>query len=116
MFPYESLLVYQKAFKLNERIYQHIKKSFHLPIYVKSQLGRSTLSIMLNIAEGSAKNTNKDRRNFFIIARASAFECASILTFIASQGDFNEKESANLKEDLEQISRILYSMIKNLEK
>lgn len=45
---------------------------------LKDQLKRATVSIPLNIAEGSGKVTFSDRARFFAIARGSAMECAAI--------------------------------------
>jgi four helix bundle protein len=58
-----------------------------LASYVKNQLGRAGLSIMLNIAEGSAKYSSKDRRNYFITARGSVFECCSIVSFLYEKSE-----------------------------
>ncbi len=40
---------------------------------------------MQNITEGSSRFSNKDRKNFLIIARGSAFECAGILRSLKSR-------------------------------
>ena len=114
MFPYEQLEVYNKAYYLNQKIFRLIKVNNSIADYVNSQLGRAGLSIMLNIAEGSAKLSTKDRRNYFITARGSVFECCSIICFL-----FDEKEiPADFKTELynlsEEISKMLYVMIKNL--
>jgi four helix bundle protein len=69
MFPYENLEVYKKAFFANQKIYRFLKGNKAIPGYGKDQLGRASLSIMLNIAEGSAKFSNKERRNFYATAR-----------------------------------------------
>ena len=70
---------------------------------------------MLNIAEGSAKFNNKDRKNFYVTARASDFECASILRFLYDEGEIETGLKENLYFSYEEISRMLFTMIKNLK-
>ena len=115
MFPYQNLEVYKKAFFLNKIIYNLLKTNPSIPYYIKNQLGRASLSVVLNIAEGSAKVTSKDRKNFFVIARGSTFESAAIVDILYSENEI----SAGLKEQLgkgfEEISKMLYAMIKKLE-
>jgi hypothetical protein len=82
MFPFEDLKVYKKAFQLNQKPYSLVKSNRIFASYIKNQLGRVGLSIMLNIAEGSAKYSSKDRRNYFITARGSVFVCCSIVSFL----------------------------------
>lgn len=79
-------------------------------------MGRASLSIILNIAEGSAKFSNKDRRNFYITARGSAFECASIIEFLYSENEISEELMSELSNEFEEISKMLFGLIKNLEK
>lgn len=73
---------------------------------VVDQLNRASLSIILNIAEGSGKFSNADRKKFFIIARASIFECVVILDILH---DENKIDDTLFKSQLvisDQISRI----------
>jgi four helix bundle protein len=116
MFPFENLQVYQKSFQLNKSVYKYIKNSSHLPGYVKNQLGRASLSIMLNIAEGVGKITTKDRKNFLVISRGSTLECAALIQFLGSENEIPESLQVEISSGLEEISKMLYSMIKNLEK
>jgi four helix bundle protein len=52
MFSYQKLDVYRKSFLFNKTIYRLLKVNSQIPSYVKNQLGRASLSIQLNIAEG----------------------------------------------------------------
>jgi four helix bundle protein len=83
---------------------------------VSDQLRRASLSIMLNIAEGSSRFSNKDRKNFMIIARGSAFECAAILEYMFESSAITEEKFHIYTANLEEISKMLYGMIRNLDK
>jgi len=113
MFDFQKLEVYKKA----KHFHVECKKiilSRDLDKYVIDQLGRASFSIPLNIAEGSGKFSKADRRNFFIIARASVFECIAILDILSDAGKLTEEELNVLMTDADELSRILFSMIKNL--
>jgi len=49
---------------------------------VKDQLRRASLSVILNLAEGSAKPTIKERRRFYSISFASLRETQVILDLL----------------------------------
>ena len=115
MFPYEKLEVYKRAYSANQEIYRFLKGNKSITTYIRDQLGRASLSIMLNIAEGSAKFSDRDRKNFFITARGSAFECSSLVTFMQEEGDMPAILAVQINSSFEEISRMLYTMIKNLE-
>jgi four helix bundle protein len=115
MFSYEKLEVYKKSFELNQKVYRFLKSNKAIPKYTKDQLGRATLSIMLNIVEGSGKFSNHDRRNFYIIARGSAFECSALVSFLHGENEIDEQTKIDWLFIYEEISRMLYVMIKNLD-
>jgi four helix bundle protein len=115
MFSYEKLDVYKKAYSVNQAVYRFIKKNNSIPLYAKNQLGRASLSIMLNIAEGNSKFSNKDKRNFFVVARGSASECAALVHFLTEEDEINGPLKKTLYSAFEEISIMLYKMIKNLE-
>ena len=114
MFAYENLSVYKKAYHLNQQIYRVLKENKAIPRYAKDQLGRASLSIMLNIAEGSAKFSNKDRKNFYTTARGSVFECASLVSFLSDEHEITNELKAELIKTYEDVSRMLFTMIRNL--
>ena len=66
----------------------------------------------LNIAEGSGKFSKADRKNYFTTARASLFECVAIVDILKESGHVSEFEQ--IMKAADELSRILYAMIKNL--
>ncbi len=77
MFDFQKLDVYQKAKEFNKDITKTLaSKAFDR--VTNDQLRRASFSIMLNIAEGSSRFSKKDRRNFLVVSRGSAFECAAV--------------------------------------
>jgi len=114
MFPFENLEVYKKAFASHQKVYAFLNSGKNSPGYLKNQYGRASLSIMLNIAVGSGISTNKDRKNFMINARGSVFECVAIIDFVFAQNEIQESLHQEIKSGYDEISRMLYAMIKNL--
>ena len=76
MFDFQKLTVYQKA-KHFHGFCLALIESKHFSRFTNDQLGRATLIIVLNIAEGSDRISKADRRNFFVIARSSVFDNVS---------------------------------------
>jgi four helix bundle protein len=71
------------------------------------QLKRASISIPLNLAEGSGKMTHKDKKRFYSIARGSAMECAAILDVIAVLNLGDSKKLKEAKEMLNHITAVL---------
>ena len=109
---FKQLIVYQKALKLYSEIDSKVLSINQLDKNLKDQIRRASISIILNIAEGSSRYSSADRKNYYVISRGSAFECSAILDVIycTSKNKFFEIESL-----LEEISKMLYKMISNLK-
>jgi four helix bundle protein len=78
-FDHEKLDVYQLAVDfvgVADAIVQTLPNG---RAYLRDQLRRAAASIPLNIAEGAAKWSRKDKARFYDTARGSAMECAAIL-------------------------------------
>lgn len=115
MFSYHNLKVYCKAVQVNRKVYRFLKENKIIPFYFRTQFGRACLSIMLNIAEGCAKFSAKDKRNYYVIARGSVFECTSLLHFLHEEGELETNLKNEWFKNFEEISVMLYSLIKKLE-
>ena len=77
-FNHQKLEVYQLSIKLLSEVFQIIQTIPTGYGFLIDQLRRASLSIPLNIAEGNAKFSKRERAKFFNIARTSASECAAI--------------------------------------
>jgi len=75
---------------------------------------RAALSIILNIAEGSAKKSDKEFAKFLEISIASANEVASCIDIMYELGRVSEIEYNKLINELESIIKQLGGFIKNL--
>jgi four helix bundle protein len=71
-----------RTYQLSLDLYRGCKAVKAEP-YLKDQLMRASLSIALNLAEGSAKPTPKERRRFYSIAYASCRETQSLIQILS---------------------------------
>ena len=114
MFDFCKLDVYQKAKGFCILTHKLIS-SDNYDRTTNDQLRRSSFSIMLNIAEGSSRFSIKDRKNFLVVARGSAFECAAIIEYLHEVSEINKDAYDNYLNCLEEISKMLFGLIKNLD-
>ena len=71
---------------------------------------------MLNLAEGSGKFSKPDRRNFFIIARSSIFECVAIIEFLIEENMISQELHDKQYYAAEEISKMLLGLIHSISK
>ena len=81
-----------------------------------SQLRRAVVSIPTNIAEGAARSTKKEFRNFLYIASGSLSEIDTLLTISKELGFIKESQLDALNEKLVKIDIMLDGLIKKLKK
>ncbi|MEQ8520551.1 MAG: four helix bundle protein [Vicingaceae bacterium] len=113
MFDFQKLSVYQKALQFNKDIVPILSRLKDRTI--NDQMKRASLSIVLNISEGTSRLSNRDKRRFLEIARGSAFECVSLLEYLNEKNVVSAEDFSNYYNDLEQISKMLFGMIKKLD-
>ncbi len=77
-----------------------------------SQIKRSSSSIATNIAEGTSRNSNKDKAHFLTISYSSAMETLNHLILSKDLKYISENEYVQCREKLEKIC----NQINNLKK
>jgi len=112
MFDFEKLDVYKKAKNFNGNI-SHFLNDKKIEICYRDQLRRAAFSIILNIAEGSGRFTKPDKRNFYVIARGSVFECVAVLDYLKDMSMISNEEFDVHYSKLEELSKMLYSLIQS---
>jgi four helix bundle protein len=109
---YKDLTVYKKSLEVVSEIELKVLSIPEIDPNIKDQIKRASNSIILNIAEGSGRFSSADRKNFLVIGRASVFECSAALDKI----EISHKCSfVEIKSLLDEISRMLFKMISNLD-
>lgn len=112
-FTFENLDVYRLALDWAELADQLlVKNEKAIRRHFADQFARASLSIPLNIAEGNGRWHKPDKRNFFWIARGSAFECVPLLELMKRQKLISEAEAAQLRERLIVIGKMLTNLVK----
>ncbi|MCX6740494.1 MAG: four helix bundle protein [Candidatus Parcubacteria bacterium] len=67
--------------------------------------------MVINITEGSGKFSKADKRNFYTIARASTYECVSLLEIILEEDQISREEYNDFYSKYEIISKMLLGLI-----
>lgn len=110
---YKDLIVWQKGYELVKQVYKVSSKLPQAEVFaLQSQMRRSAVSIVSNIAEGSSRKTRKDYCQFLHISYGSASELETQLFLSKDLYALDNKECIML---LEEVSKMLRSIISKLE-
>lgn len=113
VFSFEKLEVWQNSRIFTLDIYKLTSKFPSNELFgITSQIRRSTSSIATNIAEGTSRDTSKEKARFLTISYASAMETLNHLILSKDLGYVSEEEYIQCREKLEKI----YNQINNLKK
>ena len=111
MFDFEKLKTYKDAKELSKEVLKFLRENKQIDSYLRDQLKRASISIVINIAEGSGRFSKADKRNFYIIARGSVYECISLLELIYDDGKIDKNEFDYFYKKFEAISKMLLALI-----
>ena len=113
---YRDLVVWQKAMEVAKQVYLLVKGLPKEEIYALSdQMRRAAVSIPSNIAEGNARNSDKEYAQFLSIARGSKAELETQLLLCKEIGYLTQTEIQPLLVLLKEIGKMISVMIRKLQ-
>ena len=112
-FSFEKLEVWQNARMFILDIYKLTDTFPPNELFgITSQIKRSSSSIATNIAEGTSRNTNKDKAHFLTISYSSAMETLNHLIISRDLNYLSETEYFETREKIEKICNQINSLKK----
>ena len=113
---YKELVVYQRAYRFAISIYKYAKTMPQEERYgLVGQLQRCATSIPLNIAEGYGKDDSKSEiKRYLKMAKGSCAEMDVLLDICKDVGYMEQEDHAKYADEISQISRMLYQLVKSL--
>jgi four helix bundle protein len=105
---FEDIEAWKRARELTKQVYKISSSgTFGKDFGLKEQIRRASVSIMLNIAEGFARKTDKEFARFLIHSHGSAAEVQSALYVALDQNYITKDEFDSLYSSAEKISKML---------
>lgn len=110
-YSFEKLEVWKEAKELTKIIYRITKKFPDVEKFgLTSQLRRASVSIASNIAEGSARKTNKDKARFTTMAFSSAVEVLNQIIIVHELDLLSTEDYTSIRENIESITNKLNAL------
>lgn len=113
---FKELKVWQKSRSLTKSIYQETQKfPKEEMLGIVSQMRRSAISIVSNIAEGCGRNTDKQLKHYLEIAHGSATELEAQLIISKDLGYIQEIEFNELEYKIMEIQKMTLAFHRSLK-
>ncbi|MFC2116606.1 four helix bundle protein [Bacteroidota bacterium] len=116
MFDFEKLDIYQVLRDLNYKVFSFMETDKKIDPYVKDQWKKASQSAVLNLAEGTGRMTNSDKKHFLTISRGSIFQCVTLMQQVFDLGQIESGQYQELYEKYEQASKMLLGMYRSYDK
>ena len=113
MFDFEKLEVYQHVNQTNVKVLKEIAAKNSNDPYLYECLKKATVSILLNLSEGTGRISPKDKNEYYTNARSAVFESVAILNLLRGMGLVEEDVYHELYDDYERCSKMLLGMLRN---
>ena len=113
---FKDFQVYKDSRSLVTSIFRCTRRFPKEFYYLSDQMNRACLSIVLNIAEGSAKKSNKDFSRYIQNSLGSATELSAALDVAREFNLMNESEYQEITDSLDRVIKQLGGFLKFLNK
>lgn len=110
---HEKLKAYEEAMDLAVRLCGQIEQLAPNRT-LRDQVYRAATSIPLNLAEGLARVTPRDKSHHLTIARGSTAECGAIVDFLHKSRRINESTHADLKRQCNLVSKLIHGTVRSI--
>ena len=112
---FEDLECWRKARELTRLVYDATSRgSFSRDFGLRDQMRRASVSIMLNIAEGFARKSDKEFGQFLVQGHGSCAEVQAAVYVALDQKYLSEEEFETLYRNAEEVSKKIMSLSKYL--
>lgn len=114
VFSFEKLIAWQKGRELAILIYKITKRFPKDEIFgLISQMRRCSISIASNLAEGSGRNSFKDKARFSEIAYGSSLELLNQIILSNDLEYINENEYIQIREKITEVNMLIDGLYKS---
>lgn len=113
IFSFEKLNVWKESIALIKEIYK-ITSEFpeNEKFGLVSQLRRGSISISSNLAEGTSRNTTKDRSHFTTVSFSSLMEVLNQLIISKELEFLSEEKYIEVRKQIEKVANMLNALKK----
>lgn len=114
LFSFEKLIAWQKARELAVEIYKITKLFPKEELFgITSQMRRCSVSVASNLAEGSGRNSMKDKARFTQIAFGSALELLNQLILSFDFEYIEEQKYIEIREKITEVTVLINGLYKS---
>jgi len=114
MFDFENLDVYNLALDFAKDVAKSTENSPRGHWSLIDQFRRASTSIALNIAEGAGRYSNGEKKQFYSIAKGSAYECVPLVSLFCELSIIDMKMASDWKESLQRICQMLTRLVQSI--
>ena len=114
LFSFEKLNAWQESIKMIKMLYKQTKEfPADERFGLTSQMRRSSVSVASNLAEGTSRQTNKDKAHFTTMSYSSLMELLNQLIIARELEFIEEKEYLKLRKMIEKIANLTNALRKS---